>query len=78
MRIFIPEIDQTTSSVQLYLTMEELSQLYSDLGRMIHEPVTDDHTHFESEHREILIVTYQENGENRFQDRFKKVITEDK
>jgi hypothetical protein len=75
--MYIPEFDRTTKSIQLFLTLDEISQLYNDLERMLNEPVENDHTHFENETHQILIAEYKEQGDNQFVERIQKVIKED-
>ncbi len=77
MRIYIPELDRTVKDIQIFLTLDEISQLYCDLERMLKEPVENDHTHFEDETHQILISEYREQRNNQFTERIQKVIIED-
>lgn len=80
MRILDQDKDKKINDVLLLLTCSEASELKDELERLLASSQKDDHGHvndIEFE-REISIAIYNENNIEGFDDRIKRLLTEDK
>jgi hypothetical protein len=78
MRILDEENDKALNGLTLYLTMSEASELKDSLEAILADPIgRHEHVTSKDGSKEITVCIYDMGGLDQFDDRSKKLITDD-